>query len=78
LPTHGDKGEVSCQINPLPLRSGVYFPVVAILSPEGLVRDRWKLDRAIVVDRNGEDLMSREFGPVAIPADWAHVQAKPS
>ncbi len=78
LPTHGDRGEVSCQISPLPLRSGVYFPVVAILSPEGLVRDRWKLDRAIVVDRDGEDLMSREFGPVAIPADWAHVQAKPS
>jgi ABC-type polysaccharide/polyol phosphate transport system ATPase subunit len=71
LATKGHRGEVSCQISPLPFRSGVYFPVVAILSPEGLVRDRWKLDRAIVVDRNGDDLMSREFGPVAIDADWA-------
>lgn len=63
------KGAVQCAIHPLPLRPGIYFPVVAILSPDGLVRDRWRLDRAVVVD--GEEGMGiNDFGPVAIPATW--------
>ncbi len=45
LPLRNRKGTVRCSIRPLPLRSGIYFPVVAILSPDGVVRDRWRLDR---------------------------------
>lgn len=66
---HGGSGSVRCEISPLPLRSGIYFPVVAILSPDGLVRDRWKLDRAVVVNRDEEVVM--DFGPVEIPASWS-------
>jgi lipopolysaccharide transport system ATP-binding protein len=66
----GASGEITCQIKPLPLRTGVYFPVVAILSDEGLVRDRWQLDRAVVVDRNGDGTFPDGFGPVDITADW--------
>jgi ABC-type polysaccharide/polyol phosphate transport system ATPase subunit len=63
------KGEVRCTIRPLPFRPGIYFPVVAILSPDGLVRDRWRLERAVVIDGDGEVGIS-EFGPVDIPAAW--------
>jgi lipopolysaccharide transport system ATP-binding protein len=65
-----EKGAVRCSIRPLPLRPGIYFPVVAILSPDGLVRDRWRLDRAVVIDGDGEVGIS-EFGPVDIHAAWA-------
>jgi lipopolysaccharide transport system ATP-binding protein len=71
LPVTGDRGHIECVIRPLPLRSGIYFPVVGILSPDGLVRDRWKLDRAIVVDRGDEEAVTNEFGPVEIDADWS-------
>ena len=64
-------GEVTCTIRPVPLRSGIYFPVVAILSEDGMVRDRWQLDRAIVVDRNGSGSLPDGFGPVDLPAGWA-------
>lgn len=66
----GKRGQVRCQIDPLPLRSGIYFPVVAILSQDGRVRDRWRLDRAIVVERNGEAVFGDDFGPVAISGNW--------
>jgi lipopolysaccharide transport system ATP-binding protein len=62
-------GAVNCSIRPLPFRSGIYFPVVAILSEDGLVRDRWRLDRAVVIDGDGETGIG-EFGPVNIPAAW--------
>jgi ABC-type polysaccharide/polyol phosphate transport system ATPase subunit len=65
-------GEIRCRISPVPLRTGVYFPVVAILSDDGMVRDRWRLDQAIVVDRNGHHL-AESFGPVDIPSSWAEV-----
>jgi ABC-type polysaccharide/polyol phosphate transport system ATPase subunit len=64
-------GEVICRIEPLPLRSGIYFPVIAILSADGVVRDRWQLDRALVVDRNGDGTLPDGFGPVDIRARWA-------
>jgi lipopolysaccharide transport system ATP-binding protein len=64
------KGEVRCALSPLPLRTGIYFPVVAILSADGQVRDRWKLDRAVVVDRNG-DASVADFGPVDIGGVWS-------
>jgi ABC-type polysaccharide/polyol phosphate transport system ATPase subunit len=65
------RGAVVCSINPLPLRSGVYFPVVAIVSPDGLVRDHWMLDRAVVVERNGAWPVSEGFGPVEIHGSWS-------
>jgi homopolymeric O-antigen transport system ATP-binding protein len=69
-------GEVRCTIRPLPLRSGVYFPLVAILSEEGLVRDRWQLDRAVVIDRNGDASLPDGFGPIDIPAAWSGAEAQ--
>jgi len=67
---HGT-GAVRCSINPLPLRSGVYFPIVAIVSPDGLVRDHWILDRAIIVERNGAWPVTEGFGPVEIHGSWS-------
>ena len=64
-------GSVRCSIRPIPFRSGVYFPVVGILSVDGTVHDRWRLDRAVVVDRNGEVTSAQELGPVAIDGSWA-------
>jgi ABC-type polysaccharide/polyol phosphate transport system ATPase subunit len=70
LSLENGKGTVRCSIRPLPLRPGIYFPVVAILSPDGLVRDRWRLDRAVVIEGDGE-VGINEFGPVDIPAAWS-------
>jgi ABC-type sulfate/molybdate transport systems ATPase subunit len=64
-------GEVTCTIRPVPLRSGIYFPVVAILSEDGLVRDRWQLDRSVVVDRNGDGSIPEGFGAVDLAAGWS-------
>jgi ABC-type polysaccharide/polyol phosphate transport system ATPase subunit len=66
----GQTGVIRCSIRPAPFRSGIYFPVAAILSPDGRVHDRWRLDRAIVVDRNGGPPVE-DFGPVDIPARWS-------
>jgi ABC-2 type transport system ATP-binding protein/lipopolysaccharide transport system ATP-binding protein len=63
-------GEITCSIRPLPLRSGIYFPVVAILSEDGVVRDRWQLDRSLVIDRNGDGTLPEGFGAVDLAADW--------
>ncbi|MGH2722674.1 MAG: ABC transporter ATP-binding protein [Actinomycetota bacterium] len=71
LPLAGDRGTVRCAIRPAPFRSGIYFPVAAILSPEGRVEDRWRLDRAIVVDRDGTSRLIGDFGPVEIAASWS-------
>jgi lipopolysaccharide transport system ATP-binding protein len=65
------RGQITCSIRPMPLRTGVYFPVVAILSEDGLVRDRWQLDRAVVIDRNGTGSLPDGFGAVDIAATWS-------
>ncbi len=65
-----ERGEVRCTISPLPLRNGIYFPVVAILSTDGVVCDRWKLERAVVVDRDGEGVLADAFGPLEISGTW--------
>lgn len=70
LPLDTGRGSVTCSIPRMPLRDGIYFPVVGILSPDGQIRDRWRLDRAVVVDRDGASLVDT-FGPVAIEADWS-------
>ncbi len=44
---------MECQMTPVPLWPVMHFLVIAILSMDGRVRDRWRLDRAIVVDGNG-------------------------
>jgi ABC-type polysaccharide/polyol phosphate transport system ATPase subunit len=66
---NGGEGALRCVIQPVPFRSGIYFPVVAIVGLDGIVWDRWKLDRAVVVERNGDSLA--DFGPVAISAGWS-------
>ena len=62
-----ERGVVTCDIRPLPLRDGIYFPFVAIVS-DGRVRDRWRLDRAMVVDRGS--VAEGHFGPVELAGDW--------
>ncbi len=72
----GDEGSVRCEISPIPLRSGVYFPVVAILSADGTVQDRWRLERAVVVDQEGEITTAQDLGPVAIAASWSEANGE--
>lgn len=64
------EGKVMCSIDALPLRPGVYFPVVGIVSKESKVHDRWRLDRAIVVEANGKIDLT-DFGPFEITSVWA-------
>lgn len=69
LPAH--RGSVRCCINPVPFWPGIYFPVVAIVSPGGQIEDRWKLDRALVVDGDGSASFEN-FGPTRIHAEWSN------
>lgn len=62
-------GSLRCAIEPLPLRPGIYFPVVSILASDGVVRDHWRLERAVVVNGNGEPLPDF-LGPVAMSFAW--------
>jgi ABC-type polysaccharide/polyol phosphate transport system ATPase subunit len=71
LSVGGGEGMIHCAIRPASFRSGIYFPVAAILSPDGKIQDRWRLDRAVIVDRNGETTLADEFGPVEIAATWS-------
>jgi ABC-type polysaccharide/polyol phosphate transport system ATPase subunit len=70
-----DNGVVRCVIDPPPFEPGIYFPVVAIISPNGKVEDRWKLSRALVVDGLGERTIVDGFGPIRIPAEWSTVRS---
>ena len=63
-------GTVRCSIERLPLRPGIYFPVVAVLTKDGRIRDRWRLDRAIVIEGNGHLTSGRDFGPVEFAGRW--------
>jgi ABC-type polysaccharide/polyol phosphate transport system ATPase subunit len=64
-------GTMRCVIDPFPFRSGIYFPIVAILSPDGKVQDRWRLDRAVVIEGNGHATLGEDFGPVTVAAQWS-------
>jgi len=66
------EGTVRCEIQPMPLRSGVYYPLMAIIGPDGLVHDRWKLDRALVVEHEGDLPQIDDLGPVRIHGEWAN------
>jgi hypothetical protein len=61
-------GQVTCAM-PLPLRTGIYFPVVSIISTDGQVRDHWRLDRPVVVERS--DGFGEALGPVEFDGAWA-------
>jgi lipopolysaccharide transport system ATP-binding protein len=63
-------GTVRCSMDRDRLRPGIYFPVAAILGTDGTVQDRWRLDRAVVVDAPEGAVPLEEFGPVAIPGRW--------
>ena len=39
-----------CTVDAGQLLGGTYFPVVAIVANDGKVRDRWRVDRAVVVE----------------------------
>jgi len=65
------EGEVRCAIRPLPFQAGIYFPVVAIVSMDGKIRDRWRLDKAVVVDANGSASYGAAFGPVTMQGEWS-------
>jgi len=66
---NGDRGAIECSLR-LPFRSGIYFPIVAIVGSDGIIRDRWKLDRAVVIEPGNGDALE-DFGPVKIPAGWS-------
>jgi ABC-type polysaccharide/polyol phosphate transport system ATPase subunit len=68
-------GSMRCVIDPFPFRPGIYFPVVAILSADGRVEDRWRLDRAVVIEQSDQG-PSLDFGSVTIAADWSEVYAE--
>jgi hypothetical protein len=77
LALRGEGGALRCTIRPLPLRSGIYFPLVAILSPEGGVLDRWRLDRAVVVERDGTAELADALGPIDMEASWSQSEGQP-
>ena len=58
-----EAGSVRWDIPELPLRPGIYFPVVSVLSAEGAILDRWKLDRPVVFDMNGSADVERNWDP---------------
>jgi lipopolysaccharide transport system ATP-binding protein len=64
------EGTIRCRFESLPLRPGIYFPIVGILSQDGRIEDRWKLDRAVVVETNGRARIPEGFGPVEMTSAW--------
>ena len=73
MPSARRRGAVLCRIPSLPLRPGIYFPVISILASDGRVRDRWRMERAIVIEVNGKPLVSGDLGSMEVPAVWSRV-----
>lgn len=63
-------GVVQWQIECLPLRPGVYFPIVCVLSAQGVILDRWKLDRPVVFDTDAQVDLGAELGPTDFGGTW--------
>jgi lipopolysaccharide transport system ATP-binding protein len=72
LELENGRGAIRCHIQPVPLRAGIYFPVVAVMAPDGKVADRWRLDRAVVIE-NDSDGGLHGFGPVSFGGIWDRV-----
>jgi ABC-type polysaccharide/polyol phosphate transport system ATPase subunit len=72
VPLPQKRGSIRCSIKPVPFWPGIYFPVVAIVSANGQVEDRWKLDRALVIDGHAEAAVTDSFGPVKLQAEWVN------
>ena len=68
---HEGGGSLVCNIDSLGFRTGIYFPVVGILSPDGTIHDRWRLERAVVIERE-HDFLPEGFGSVEIPSAWSN------
>jgi ABC-type polysaccharide/polyol phosphate transport system ATPase subunit len=66
---------VVCTVAPMTLRPGLYFPVVAVFGPDGSVHDRWRFERAVVVEAAGE-LPGHSVGPIVYPATWSSETAR--
>jgi ABC-type polysaccharide/polyol phosphate transport system ATPase subunit len=58
-----------CVIDPLPLTPGIYFPVITIRSGDGRIRDRWKLERAVVID--DDEGIAYDSGPIRLQGRWS-------
>ncbi len=65
------EGDVECRMPRLPLHPGIYFPVVSIVSTDGVIRDTWRMDQAVVVEQDGLPAFASDLGPLAIDADWS-------
>jgi ABC-type polysaccharide/polyol phosphate transport system ATPase subunit len=65
-----ESGTLECKIESLPFKSGLYFPVAAILSVDGTVEDHWKMERGLVIERS-DGVTSNGFGPVEIQSAWS-------
>jgi lipopolysaccharide transport system ATP-binding protein len=76
IPLNQGNGAIRCTVDHMPFRPGIYFPVVAIVSPEGEVRDRWRLDRAVVIERNGHQSVDG-FGAIELPSAWSSSESQP-
>lgn len=66
-------GSVSWEIGQLPLRPGIYFPVVSVLSPKGDILDRWKLEQPVVLEVNGSADVRAELGPAEFGGAWSEL-----
>jgi ABC-type polysaccharide/polyol phosphate transport system ATPase subunit len=71
-------GAIQCTMRELPLRPGIYFPVVAVTSSEGIIQDRWRLDRAVVIEADGNDMFEGSLGSVELAAEWSGSLGTPS
>jgi ABC-type polysaccharide/polyol phosphate transport system ATPase subunit len=72
LDLQGRSGSVTCRVTPLPLRPGLYFPAVGILSPDGTIRDKWQLDRPVSLEP-AERSYSSDFGAVELRSEWTEL-----
>ena len=71
FPIRAEGGGLVCwHIDSLPLRTGVYYPVLCALSADGSILDRWKLDRPVVLQRPGDDGLSSDLGATDFGGVW--------
>jgi homopolymeric O-antigen transport system ATP-binding protein len=69
IAVHDVATSARCVIDSLPLTPGIYFPVITIRSLDGRIRDRWKLERAVVIDDDAG--IAYDTGHVRIHGRWS-------